>query len=230
MQHSPPLAQADEIEAMLPWFVTDRLTSSEQTHLAACFEAYPSAASHVALAREERIISIIVNEAIAGPSSSALDRLMTAVAATPQPRRWIVPSVASIWHQAAAFFAGFSPRTLGIAAATAAFILAAQAITISTLLPRNEDKFSTAFGDSPVRNVSGGFELLVALQPSVTAAALTSALAEFNAVVIDGPKGGLYRLRVGSGKIAHDVAAQTTANLKARQDVFAFVGRVAAKP
>jgi hypothetical protein len=222
-------AQADEIEALLPWFITGRLTPSEQAYLAACMDANPSRTSHVVLAREERIISIIANEDIPGPSAAALDRLMAAIAATPQPRRWAVPSVASIWNRATAYLSNVPPRALGLAAATAMVALVAQAITIGTLLPRENAIYKSAFGDGPAKT-AGGVEILVALQPGVTAAGLTSALIELNATVIDGPKGGLYRLRIGSGKVAPDVTTQITANVKAKPEVFAFVGLTASKP
>ena len=222
-------AQADEIEALLPWFVTGRLTSAEQANLAALLKINPSRTAHVVLAREERIISIIANEAISGPPAAALDRLMTAIAVTPQPWRWVAPSLASIWSGAAAYLPSLSPRGLGFAATTALIALVAQAITISSLLPRADSVYKPASVPGLAQTASG-VEILVALQPNVTATGLTSALIELNATVIDGPRSGLYRLRIGSGKVAPGVATQITAKVKARLDVFAFVGLTASKP
>ena len=223
------LTGADETEALLPWLVTGRLTAGEQARVAAYFEAHPAVVSHVALAREERDGSVAGNEAIAAPSPAALDRLMAAVAVTPQPRRLMVPSVTSVWDKFAALLGNLTPRTMGLAASAAAVVIMAQAITIGTLLPREGGRYFPESGPETA-GVANGLEVLVALQPGAAASAFTSALVELNATVIDGPRSGLYRLRIRSGTIDTAVANQTIANLKAHPDVFAFVGRVAVKP
>ena len=218
--------EAAETEAMLPWLVTGRLTAAERARITAYIDAFPAVAPLVNMAREERISCIIENEALAGPSREALDRLMAAVAVTPQPQRFKAPSISDAWQRLTALLAHLSPNAIGLASSAAAIVMIVQAIAIGTLLPTEGAKFKTAF-DTNVTATAGGLEMLVSFQPGATAKDLNSTLNEFNAVIIDGPKSGLYRLRVGSGKVSSDVAARTTVNLKARQDVFAFVGRVA---
>lgn len=220
-----PLAEADEIEAMLPWLVTGKLTRAEEARVTRYLETHPQAAAHVALAREEQDATIFGNEAIKGPSSAALDRLMSQVAATPQARQFAVPSPSSVWDRIASFVGGFSPTTLGIASATAAVVLVAQAVTIGVLM--NGAKAPNAIGyetaSGPVAAAGDSIQALVTLQPNVSVGALTETLKDLKAAIVDGPRvGNVYRLRIAGAKA--DTQA-TIARLKARSDVFAFVGQ-----
>jgi Ni,Fe-hydrogenase III small subunit len=218
-----PLAEADEIEALLPWLVTGKLTRAEEARVNRYFEAHPQTAAHVALARDEQDAAIFGNEEIKGPSSSALDRLMSQVVATPQVRQFEVPSPASVWEKIASFINGFSPTTLGIAGAAAAVVLVAQAATIGVLM--NGAKAPTAgyeTASGPAVPAGESIQALVTLQPNVSVGTLTETLKGLKAAVIDGPKAGnVYRLKIAGAKA--DTQA-TIARLKARGDVFAFVG------
>jgi hypothetical protein len=222
-QNQHPLTEAEEIEAMLPWLVSGKLSRAEAARVTRYLEAHPEAAAHVALARDEQSATISGNEAIKAPSTAALDRLMASLAETPQSRRLSVLSPASVWEKIAGFIGGFSPTTLGIAGAAAALVLVAQAATIGVLMTRDKaaPAFETATGD-PATPASDSIMALVMLQPGITADALTAALADLKATVVDGPRGkGLYRLKL-AGKKADGPAE--IAKLKAKTDVFAFVG------
>lgn len=219
-----PLSEADEIEALLPWLVTGKLTRAEEARVTRYLETHPTTAAHVALARDEQDASIYANEAIKGPSSAALDRLMAEVATTHQPRQFAVPSPASVWDKIASFIGGFSPTTLGIASAAAAIVLVAQAATIGVLMTRDKGlapAYETASG-GPVTATSEGIQAHVLLQPGVTVGTLTDSLKDLKAAIIDGPRAnGLYRLRIAGDKAE---APAAIARVKARTDVFAFVG------
>jgi len=216
-----PLAPADEIEAMLPWLVTGKLSPAETARVASYLDAHPDVAAHVALAREEQDAAIAANEAIKAPGAAALDRLMAQVAASPQPRTFSVPSPLSVWEKIAGFINSFSPTTLGIAGAAAAVVLALQAVTIGMLVTRETGAgYQTASG--PSAGIAVGVEALVSLQPGATAGALTAALRELKATIIGGPTAeGYYRLRLAGNKAD---AAGIIARAKARGEVFAFVG------
>lgn len=216
-----PLTQADEIEALLPWFVTGKLDRAEAERVSRYLAAHPEVAAHAGLAREERDGAIGGNETIAGPSPAALDRLLAKVAATPQPRAFAVPSPVGVWEKIAGFMSSFAPNTLGMAGAAAALLLVLQAVTIGALVTRDGGGgYQTASGGSSVQ--SDGIQALVMVQPAVTAAALTAALRDLKATVVAGPTAdGLYRLKLAGDKADADAAV---ARLKARADVFAFVG------
>lgn len=218
------LSEADEIEAMLPWLITGKLGRDEQARISRYLETHPDAAAHVALAREEQDAVIDGNEAIKGPSASSLDRLMASIGETPQARSFTVPSPSSVWEKVASFITGISPTTLGIAGAAAAIVLVAQAATIGVLMTRDgggagQAKFNTASdGQAPVS--VGGVQALVVVQPGVTVGALTDALRDLKASVVDGPRSGMYRLRVNGTEAD---AAATIAKMKGRTDIFSSV-------
>ncbi len=216
-----PLSEAEEIEAMLPWLVAGTLTRTETARVTRYLETHPEAAAHVALARDEREAAISGNETISAPSSANLDRLMASVANSAQARSISVPSPASVWEKVASFVGSFSPKTVGFAAAAAALVLVAQAATIGVLVKRDAGAgYQTASG-GPVA-IADGIQAYVVLQPGVTGGALTGTLMELKASMIDGPKaGGIYRLRIASEKAD---GANAIAKLKARSDIFSFVG------
>ena len=222
--NSKPLTEAEEIEAMLPWLVAGTLSRADTARVTRYLETHPEAAAHVALARDEREAAISGNETIATPSSANLDRLMASVANTAQSRSIAVPTPASIWENIAGFVSSLSPKTLGMAAAAAALALVVQAATIGTLVTRDSPgSYQTASG-GPTSATTEGVQALVSLQPSVTATALTAALSDLKATIVDGPKaGGVYRVRIAGDKVD---ATTIVAKLKTRTDVFAFVGPV----
>jgi anti-sigma factor RsiW len=221
-QNEMPLSEADEIEAMLPWLVTGKLSRSDEARVTRYLEAHPATAAHVALARGEQDAAISGNEAIAGPGQAALDRLMAEIARTPQPRQLSVPSPASVWDRFARFVGGFSPTTLGIAGAAAAIVLVAQAATIGMLVTRDVPGATYGTASGGTRVAADGIRAYVTLQPGITSAALTTALVELKASMIDGPRaGGVYQLRIAGDTAEAQVAL---ARVKARSDIFAFVG------
>lgn len=224
--NNQPLGEADEIEALLPWLVTGKLTMAEESRVNRYLETHPMAASHLGLAREEHDASITANEAISAPSPATLDRLMASVAATPQVRSFTVPSPASVWEKLAGLIVGVAPRTLGFAAAAAALVLVAQTATIGVLMNRDGGVYETASGD-PATLATPGIQALVSLQPGVSAQTLTATLSQNKAAIVDGPRaGGIYRLRIAAEKADASAVAEALNRLKERSDVFAFVGPV----
>jgi anti-sigma factor RsiW len=214
-----PLTEAEEIEAMLPWLVTGKLTLAETARVTRYLETHPEAAAHVALARDEQHATVSGNEVIAAPSTAALDRLMTTIARTPQPRHLSVPSPASVWDKIAGFVSSLSPKSLGIAAAAAAIALVVQAAAIGVLMTRDGGGYETASG--PPAGTGESVYALVTLQPGIAASALTAALRDLGGAIVEGPRSdGHYRLRV-AGKAAD--APVVIGKIKARGDVFATV-------
>lgn len=228
MQTQPnnqPLSEADEIEAMLPWLATGKLSAAETARVTGYLAAHPAVASHRQLVHDEMDASTAGNEAIAAPAPANLDRLMAMVAATPQPRVFAVPSPASVWEKLAGFVNGMAPRTLGIAAVAAALVLVAQTATIGMLMNSGGGTYQTASGGSAM--TVAGVQALVSLQPGVSAQALTAVLTQAKAVIVDGPRaGGIYRLRMTTEKADEAATAAFLKQLKDRSDVFAFVGPV----
>lgn len=223
------LKATDEIEALAPWFVTGRLTAAERRLVAARMEENTAFSTQVVLAVAERDATVSVNEQATPTSTAGLDRLMRTLSTAPQPVQWTGVRILNAWLKWAATRATLSPRSMSLAASTAAVVLVAQAVTIGALLPQQNAKY---YPESRIENTqsSAGIEVLVSLQPNITASILTSTLVELNAILVDGPKSGLYRLRIGSEKPDAFRAKQIMSEFKSRADVFAFVGFAAVRP
>src|ERR1700677_3835278 len=107
-----------EIEALLPWYAAGTLGRRHRQRVGAALRNDPGLARQAELAREELAETISLNESLGVPTARAMDRLMAAIddetLATPKRAS---PRV--IAGRFATFIAGFSPRTLAIAASVA---------------------------------------------------------------------------------------------------------------
>jgi anti-sigma-K factor RskA len=186
------LSERDEIEALLPWYVAGRLDAKSRARVDRYMEAHPEVRAHLALAREEADAAVAGNQAIAGPGPDALARLRASVAAA-APRRQSFFAQAS--ERFADWIANLAPPQLGLVAAAAALVLMLQAAAIGVLVMQRagEPAYQTASGNE----VAGErIELLVGFSEQATMGQISAVLQEIDAVVADGPKAGLYRLRL----------------------------------
>jgi hypothetical protein len=192
------LDERDEIEALLPWYVSGTLDAKSRARVERYLEAHPEVKAHVALAREEADAAIAANEAIAAPGRDALDRLRASVAAAPR-RTPVAGLLSQVSDRFADWLSGFSPPQLAFAGAAAALLLALQAGVIGALVMERAaaPTYQTAGGEE---KAGEGLELFVGFSPAATAQEITDLLKRLDAVVTDGPKAGLYRLRFPGAK------------------------------
>jgi hypothetical protein len=190
---SDRLSDGEEIEALLPWYVSGRLDAGARARVERYLKTHPEIRSHLDLAREELDATVAGNEVLAGPGPAALARLRASIATA--PRR------PSIFAQASLRFADWirdlSGPQLGFAGAAAALLLLLQAAAIGGLLMErgSDPTYQTASGrEAPAE----GIELLVGFSEDASIGEISNLLKQVGAVVIDGPKAGLYRLRVAS--------------------------------
>jgi hypothetical protein len=187
------LSERDEIEALLPWYVTGKLDVKSRARVERYLKAHPEVGAHLALAREESDATVVSNEAIPAPGPQALDRLRASIA---HPRR---KSLGAILEQLSERFADWlaelAPPKLALAAAVAALIVMLQAAAIGTLVldRAGTPTYHTAGGEQPV---SEGPELLIGFSEQATIGEITALLKQIGAVMVDGPKAGLYRVRL----------------------------------
>jgi hypothetical protein len=214
--------EREDIEMLLPWHASGTLSRSEAERVEQALSQDPELARHFALAREERGETVHVNEALGAPSARAFERLFSAIEAeSPSPKRQIV-SVAGGWLSS--LFAQFSPRTLAWSASAAAVVIMLQGGLITGLL------LNVRGGDEIYDTASRGIELpidqgsyvLVRFNPAASAAAITRFLDTNAASIADGPKGGLYRLKVSQNTLAKDEVARIVARLEQDKAVVGF--------
>jgi hypothetical protein len=76
-----------EIELLLPFYVTGRLSLRDVQRIEAALREDPSLRAKVALVREERAAVVLQNEELGEPAANATRRFLTKLAAEPRPAR-----------------------------------------------------------------------------------------------------------------------------------------------
>jgi anti-sigma-K factor RskA len=190
-----------EIEALLPWYAAGTLRRRDRQRVEAALRNDPALARHAELAREELAETISLNESLDVPTARAMDRLMAAIDdETLASRKRASPRV--IAGRFATFIAGFSPRTLAIAASVACLAIALQASVLVSMLTRPAVEQNVAANDA-VR--SHGTYAMVRFAREASAAEITRFLENNQATLVDGPRpGGVYRVRIAMTKLARD--------------------------
>jgi hypothetical protein len=192
------LSERDEIEALLPWYISGKLDGKSRARVDRYIEAHPEVKAHLALGREEADATIAANEAIAPPGRQALDRLRASIAAAPR-RKPATGFLTQLSDRFADWLAGFEPPQLALAGAVAALIVALQAAAIGALVMDRAatPAYQTAGGEE---TAGESFALLVAFSDEATIGEIGDLLKRLDATVTDGPRGGLYRLRFPDAK------------------------------
>lgn len=183
------LQEREEIEAMLPWFAAGTLSRKDAARVEAALKADAELSQRFELVREELGETIRLNEDLGAPSSRALRTLFEKIDRE-APRQ---QASFNLLGRISEFVASFSPRTLAYAGAVAALAIVLQAGVITSLVTKRggEGSYKTVSVDPG----QGAF-VLVRFAPAATAADITRFLEDNKAVVVDGPKGGMYRIRL----------------------------------
>lgn len=221
-EENETLSEADEIAALLPWYVTGKISDVDKDRVETYVQAHPEVERHIALAREEADAAFTVNQEIPAPLQ-ALDRLKASLAGSPAVR--LQGMKASLLERVGAFLGGLTPRQLAYAGIAAVLALVVQAASIGTLMVRDHDGgrsgYQTASG--PKEAATAGTFALVSFKPAATAAAISTFLADSKFSIAEGPRaGGLYRVRLSGGVLSKAGADAALAKLKARADLIAF--------
>lgn len=212
------MTEREEIEMLLPWYATGKLTRADHQRVEAFLASHPEMARQMELIADERHSSLDLNEAIAPPRGQALEKLMAAAAASP-PRG---AARASLIAKIKAFFEVPTSGPVRWAAAAAAAIILVQAVTLGALLVNREATYQTASGE-PSAGSDGTFAL-VRFSDTASVKAVGDLLTELNVVIIDGPKpGGLYRVRLGPKDLPAAERDRKLAELRSRPGVIVLV-------
>jgi hypothetical protein len=199
------LSERDEIEALLPWYVTGKLDAASRVRVERYMEAHPEVKGHLALAHEEADVTIASNEAIPAPGPQTLDRLRASIAAAPR-RKPLGAALMELSDRFADWLADLAPPRLALAGAAAALLIVIQAAAIGALVLERgaAPSYQTAAGDETPQE---GFELLVQFSDDATAGEITDLLKQLDGSIAGGPKAGLYRLRFAGAGEGNEEAA-----------------------
>jgi hypothetical protein len=178
-------SEREEIEKLLPWYVTGKLGLSDVRKVESYLAQHPGALPQLQWIGAERQETTRANEAMGWPRSGMSDRLMASLPpnATPSPDP----------GRFAKFGQLFRMHSLGTqwAALAMALLILAQAACITVLLTRAPTYrlAAGAHGDGPAA--------LIAFTDDAKASDIARLLADVAATVVDGPKpGGVYKIKL----------------------------------
>ncbi len=218
-----PFSKREEIEMLLPWYVTGKLDPDERAAVEAHLARDAAMRQQLELIREERRETVAGNEAVAMPRAAALDDLMADVRREgPQPAAGGLFS--SLKAVVGGFFAAPTAGAVRWAAAAACAVVFAQAVAIGTLITDRgaPPNYQTASGRQQM--AAEGTFALVQFSGAATAASIATALNELDLQIVAGPKpGGIYRVRLADSTLRGAELEQRLGQLKARQDIFSLV-------
>jgi hypothetical protein len=214
--------EPSEIEMLLPWHATGTLDARDARRVDEALARDPELARQYAAIQEEYAETIHLNESLGAPSARAMQKLFTAIDAEP-PRK---PSAAfNLSARLAGFFARLSPRTLAWSAGIGALALLLQAGVIGAVLLKNQPtSFQTASlsMNEPVTRALGPEappRALVRFAPDARVADVTALLETYQASIVDGAKGGLFRLQFGNRAMTKDEIAGLMGKLQSEKIV-----------
>ena len=211
--------EPSEIELLLPWHAAGTLNARDVRKVEEAMARDPELARQYAVIREEYAGTIELNESLGAPSTRAMQKLFAAIDAEPARK----PSTSvSIATRISGFFASLSPRTLAWSASLAAVALLVQAGFIGTVLMKNQPaSFQTASlsmnePQSITRDLSSTppVRALVRFAPDARVGDVTALLDKYQASIVDGAKGGMFRLQFAKGAASKDEFANLLSRLQ----------------
>jgi hypothetical protein len=211
-----------EIEMLLPWHAAGTLNAREARRVDEALARDPELAKQYAVIREEYAETIHLNESLGAPSARAMTKLFAAIDAEPSrnPSRSLNISVRIV-----EFFASLSPRTLAWSASLGALALLLQAGVIGAVLVKNQNApFQTASLsiNEPATRALGSEtppRALVRFAPDARVADITALLDSYQASIVDGAKGGMFRLQFGNKAMSKDEIAGLMSKLQSEKIV-----------
>ena len=214
--------EPSEIEMLLPFHAAGTLNSRDARRVDEALARDPELARQYAVIREEYAETIHLNESLGAPSARAMQKLFAAIDAEPARQ----PS-ASLNFSARfkGFFANLSPRTLAWSASLGALALLLQAGVIGAVLVKNQSStFQTASlstSEPITRDLGGGAppHALVRFAPDARIADITALLDHYQASIVDGAKGGMFRLQFGNRPMSKEEIAALMSKLQGEKIV-----------
>jgi hypothetical protein len=195
--------EPSEIEMLLPFHAAGTLNARDARRVEEALASDSGLALQYAVIREEYAETIGLNESLGAPSARAMQKLFAAIDAEPARK----PSLSvSLSARVSEFFARLSPRTLAWSASVGAVALLLQAGVIGAVLMKDQTaSFQTASlsmnepSSGPITRDLGVSaappRALVRFAPEARIADITALLDNYQASIIDGAKGGMFRLQ-----------------------------------
>jgi anti-sigma factor RsiW len=204
--------EPSEIEMLLPWHAAGTLNPRDARRVEEALARDSALAKQYAVIREEYAETIALNESLGAPSARAMTKLFAAIEGEPARHR---SGSLRVSTRISEFFASLSPRTLAWSAGLGALALLVQAGVIGAVLVKSQSaSFQTASlsMNQPITRDLGSAatpppRALVRFAPDARVADITALLDSYQASIVDGAKGGMFRLQFGSRPMGKDEIA-----------------------
>jgi anti-sigma factor RsiW len=209
--------EPSEMEMLLPWHAAGTLNARDARRVDEALARDPELARQYAVIREEYAETIHLNESLGAPSSRAMQKLFAAIDGEPARS----PSASlNLSARISEFFARLSPRTLAWSAGLGALALLLQAGVIGAVLVKDQaSSFETAslsMNEPVTRSLGtqGPPRALVRFAPDARVADITALLDSYQASIVGGAKGGMFRLQFGNKAMTKDEIAGLMSKLQ----------------
>ena len=216
--------EPSEIEMLLPFHAAGTLNARDTRRVDEALASDPELARQYAVIREEYAETIHLNESLGAPSARAMQKLFAAIDGEPVRK----PSLSTnLSARISEFFTRLSPRTLAWSASLGAVALLLQAGVIGAVLMKNQTKFETASlslnqTSAPITRELGGAvppRALVRFTPEARMSDISALLDNYQASIVHGAKGGMFRLQFGDRALSKDEVASLMSRLQAEKIV-----------
>ncbi|MGI9414855.1 MAG: anti-sigma factor family protein [Hyphomicrobiales bacterium] len=211
------LLERDDIEMLLPWYVTGRLEPADAARVEAYLARHPDMLDRLELMRKEQTETRFLNRSEGAEPATSAPRFMAEVVGN----RSAPPSGAMAWIRG--LFDMPASGAMRWAAAAAVFVILVQAAAIIMLTgPKSGGDYIEAGGEQPV--VTTGSFVLIRFADNAPAADIAAMLSELSMEIVEGPKpGGLFKLRIGPKDMSAADREGQVAALTGRGDLVMFV-------
>ena len=211
-------SEREEIEMLIPWLVSGRISAADRARVETFATRHPELRRQIEIAREEAAETVAGNEAIAGPSRAAFDKLMASVAANPKPVSLSARAGGAadgLIERIGGWLSGLGRPQLASLAGAAALLIAVQAGTIAYLASGSGSSYETASGPGG-GVVPDGTYALVTFHANAPVGDVLKLLSSTGFQIVEGPRsGGYYRIRLAATKLDPAAAEAAIAKLKA---------------
>lgn len=205
------LGERDEIEMLLPWYVTGRLDAGDKARVESWLARDAALARQLGLIEDERRGTMLANESIMLPAALSIHRSIDKIAVRDAKMRALFGTLTG---QVRSFFEAPQAHAVRWATAVAVALIVLQGAWIGSLLATREPAgYSPASGGSA--QVSNGTFALVRFADTATAKDIATALGSLKMSIADGPRaGGLFRVRIGDAGLTDEQSDARIAELK----------------
>lgn len=184
------LSEREEIEMLLPWYVTGKLDAADTARVEAYLAREPDMRRQLALIAEEQGATIAGNEAIRPRLASFETLLQQTATPASAAKSWFAGLVDAV----KGLFEAPTPGAVRWAAAAAAVIIGLQAATLGALLTRDGGGYQTA--SRPGIETQLAPVAMVAFTDDASVGAIALMLYDHHLRLVDGPlPGGFYSVR-----------------------------------